>query len=277
MLETQILQGLAIYSLGKGPKVFLMPYPHASTYRSSAEGRFAELIVQAGYSVITFDPPGFAKSERKPTSELSEMMNCTLECLRFFKIKEPIAFIGHSMSGFCALAFAINHPEKVSKLVISGSPSGWEDVNKYSIHRKWNIWQRQFWQTYYWGGRIILNIANLKIQRLLDNLNAYESFYDKSYFEEIEIGENDHKKPPSPRAIWLKNVRKYDYRSKLSEIKVPVWITTGKYDPIVPVVVSENMAREIPDSRITRFEKSGHSPFIEEKEKYLMLLKEFLN
>jgi proline iminopeptidase len=272
----KMIDGLAVYSVGKGPLVFLMPYPHASSNRSSAEGRFAELIVNAGYTVISFDPPGFARSDRNPSSELQEMLNCSLECLQYFNIKEAIPFIGHSMAGFCAIAFAIHHPEKVSKLVISGSPSGWEDVNKYSIHRKWKIWQKQFWQTYYRGGRIILNMANLKIHRLLDNLMAYESFYDKSYFEEIEIEKHDHKKPPPPRAIWLKHVRKYDYRSRLSEIKVPTWITAGIHDPIVPVVVSENMAGKIANSKITYFEKSGHSPFIEEKEKYSALLKEFL-
>ncbi|MBE0653862.1 MAG: alpha/beta fold hydrolase, partial [Bacteroidales bacterium] len=153
MDPVKIQNGLAVYSLGEGPAVFLMPYPHASSARSTADGRFAELILHSGFRVITFDPPSFARSTRTSSSDLHEMFACTIECLEYFNIGNPIPFLGHSMGGFCALALSIEHPAIVSGLLLSGSPSGWNDVKKYSIHKKWNWWEKKFWLSRYYGLR----------------------------------------------------------------------------------------------------------------------------
>lgn len=277
MIPFEIRDGLALYRTGKGPEVFLMPYPHASAYRPASEGRFAELLIHTGFSVLTYDPPGFARSSRQPVADLDEIISCTLECLDHFKIKTSVPFIGHSMSGFCVLGFTLKYPAKVSSILISGSPSGWKDVYKYSIHRKWKLWDKKFWQTRYWGARIILNNANLKIHRQLDNLTAYECFYNKNYFEKIPIEKADSRKPAPPRAIWLNNVRKYELEDELKNIVAPVLITSGLYDPLVPVKVSKKMQELIPGAKIAIFEKSGHSPFIEEKVKYSQIAADFLH
>ena len=271
-----IQDGMALYSIGKGQPVFLMPYPHASSQRSTADGRLAELILSSGYRVITFDPPSFARSSRPAFSDLREMFYCTLECLRYFNIFDPLPIIGHSMGGFCALALAIEHPSLTNKLIVSGSPSGWIDVRNFSIHKKWNWREKKYWLSRYYGTRIILNRANLKIHKQLDNLFNYECFHDKSYYEELEIHSGDSKIPPPPRAIWLRNVRNYEYSERLHEIHIPVMIATGKFDPLVPVKVSEKIKNNIANSKITYFEKSGHSPFIEEKEKFSQMLIDFL-
>ena len=58
-------------------------------------------------------------------------------------------------------------------------------------------------------------------------------------------------------------------------ITVPVLVTVGRHDWITPVVASEDIAREIPNSTLVIFENSGHSPHREENEKYLKLLRDF--
>jgi len=277
MDPVSINNGLALYRFGSGPEIFLMPYPHASNYRSTADGRLAELLVNCGFTVITFDPPSFARSPRPAKSDLQEMFETTTECLNFFRVRQPLPFIGHSMAGFCSIAFTVENSGIASKLIISGSPSGWNDVLKYSIHKKWKPWQKKYWQSRYWGAKIILNKASLKTHRQLDNLTNYECFYDKSFFEELAIGPDDHRTPPPPRAIWLRHVRKYNYGNRLNEIKIPVLITSGKFDPIVPLNVSQNMKNKIAGAELYIFEKSGHSPFIEEPEKYSRIILKFLS
>jgi proline iminopeptidase len=276
MEPTKTVNGLALYSRGEGKPVFIMPYPHASTYRSVAEGRLAELLIKNHFRIISFDPPSFVNSTRSATSSLEEMFETTQECLRELEIDTPLPFIGHSMGGFVSLAFSIEKKGLISRLLISGSPSGWNDVRKYSIHKKWNWRQKAFWLSRYWGGRIILDMANLEIHRRLDNLVNYESFHDKSFFEEIEILPGDRHTPPPPRASWLKNVRNYEYGSRLNEIDIPVLITAGKHDPVVPAEVSKKMADRIAGARLEIFRQSGHSPFIEEPDKFIELAGDFL-
>lgn len=58
---------------------------------------------------------------------------------------------------------------------------------------------------------------------------------------------------------------RYDVRDRLREIKVPVFVFVGRHDWICPVVLSEELAKGIPDAKLVIFENSGHLPPLEEK------------
>jgi proline iminopeptidase len=53
-------------------------------------------------------------------------------------------------------------------------------------------------------------------------------------------------------------------------------ITVGRTDWITPVSCSETIAGLIPDSRLAIFERSGHSPQIEEAEAWTKTVRDFL-
>jgi hypothetical protein len=102
-----INNGLAMYKIGKGEPVLLMPYPHASAYHSMSESQLVQILNNFGFSVLTFDPPGIYHSTRKADVTLDEMLQCSNELLEYFDIKDSILVIGHSQSGFCAIAYSI--------------------------------------------------------------------------------------------------------------------------------------------------------------------------
>jgi len=54
-------------------------------------------------------------------------------------------------------------------------------------------------------------------------------------------------------------------------------VTVGRTDWITPVSSAETIASLIPDSRLVIFEKSGHSPQIEEAGKFEAVVREFLH
>lgn len=269
-------KGLALYKKGKGPLVFIMPYPHASTYRPVAEGRLSELLVLAGFSIISFDPPGFCNSTRKPASDLDEMVNSSLECLEYFKINKALPVIGHSMGSFCALAFTLRYPEKVSCLTMVGGTSGWKTILKHGIHKSFSFFSGDYWLSRYYGARILLGMDNLAIHKKLDNLNAWYSFLNKEFYEENTIEPNDHKKPSPPRAKWLKMVKHYKLVMLLADLRTPVLLICGKHDRITPPVMSYELHERIPGSILKIFENSGHSPFIEEPELFGSELSAFI-
>ena len=64
---------------------------------------------------------------------------------------------------------------------------------------------------------------------------------------------------------------------RLPEIGVPTLITVGRTDWITPVSCSQTIADLIPDSEMVVFEKSGHSPQIEEAEAWTKTVRTFLH
>jgi len=75
---------------------------------------------------------------------------------------------------------------------------------------------------------------------------------------------------------FTNNVPAYDIKTSLGEVTCPALVTVGRGDWITPVTCSETIASLIADSRLVVFEKSGHSPQIEEAEAFQHLVREFL-
>ena len=71
------------------------------------------------------------------------------------------------------------------------------------------------------------------------------------------------------------NLKDWDRTDRLSEIRVPTLVLSGRYDEMTPVC-SETIHRGIAGSRLTVFEKSSHTPHVEEQGRYLELLSRFL-
>lgn len=63
-------------------------------------------------------------------------------------------------------------------------------------------------------------------------------------------------------------LRDTDLRSDLEKIKIPTLIMHGKKDKICSFDLAEQMKKLISGSNIVAFEKSGHSIFLEETQKF---------
>lgn len=278
-MDKFLVDGLAVYQEGIGQSVLLMPYPHASGYKSMIESNLVSILSNLGFCVITFDPPGIFDSTRLTNVDLKEIFDCTNEVLDFFKIKEPISIVGHSQSAFCSIAFAIEFPHKVKNLLLIGAVSSWKLVFKSSIHKKLCFLTKDFWLLMYFGIRKFLNLSNLYIHKKLDQIVFDHSFFNKSLVFKIEIDKKDKKKNEPIRAKWMVNMRKhnYDYDKQLQKIIFPTLICCGKYDTQTPVEISQFLSKKIKNSQLKIFENSGHSPFIEEIEKFIEIISNWYN
>ena len=63
--------------------------------------------------------------------------------------------------------------------------------------------------------------------------------------------------------------------SKLGEIRVPTLVIGGRFDEATPAI-TETVHRGIPGSEWVIFENSSHLPHVEETERYLQVLGQFL-
>jgi pimeloyl-ACP methyl ester carboxylesterase len=278
MVETR--NGVAIYSVGDGQPLLLMPYPHGFGRTPIAEGPLAAVLRELDQRVLTFDPPGAFRSERRPVMSMAEMLACAGETLDLLAIQEPVGLVGHSMGGLCAIAFALTHPERVERLVLIGTLSGGSAIQR-GKGMPWGNWLTGLdrWRFAYWGFRLGWGIAgNLAIHKRLAQLLAEASYANKALVPRIQIAPGDQHRPAPVRDSWPRTVfmSRLDYRARLGEIRAPTWVGVGRYDPQAPVPCSEELARGIPGACLTVFERSGHYPFVEEREQFKSELGEFL-
>jgi proline iminopeptidase len=70
--------------------------------------------------------------------------------------------------------------------------------------------------------------------------------------------------------------RTYDCRAELAAIRCPTLVMVGRHDWICPVDQAEEIHRLIPHSELAIFERSGHSPQVEEREAFTERLRSFL-
>jgi proline iminopeptidase len=69
---------------------------------------------------------------------------------------------------------------------------------------------------------------------------------------------------------------RYDVLSELNKITCPVLMVAGRHDPICPPEFSQVLDDSLPNSKTVVFEDSGHWPFIEEEEKFIEIVFDFL-
>lgn len=69
----------------------------------------------------------------------------------------------------------------------------------------------------------------------------------------------------------------YDMKPALPRLRCPTLVTVGRWDWLTPVSSAEAIASLIPSAKLMIFEKSGHSPQIEEFEHLQQVMREFLD
>lgn len=278
MKPTAVVDGVALYKIGSGSPLFLMPYPHAGTFSSIAEDPLAQVLLKGGRSLITFDPPGAYNSTADARVDMEEMILCAVKALDFWGIEEPIDLIGHSMGSFCALAFALKHEKRLRSLALIGTTMGWSQQLRHGVHTSWRWWRdREFWLSRFWGTLLLLGRGNLKIYNQLNNIVLQASFVDAEKVTTFPIGKDDHRKPIPIRGKWLHSVRNYDYRDAVHRLEIPVLLGVGRFDPQTPLIMHHELQKRLRKSKLIVFEHSGHYPFIEDEAAFSDALADFFS
>ena len=70
-------------------------------------------------------------------------------------------------------------------------------------------------------------------------------------------------------------IRDFDITDRLGEIDVPVLLISGEHDEVRPEVVRA-IDERVPRSEWVRFENSSHTPHLEEPERFLRVVEDFL-
>jgi proline iminopeptidase len=274
-----VAEGLAVYSAGSGDPVLVFPYPHGHTTEPMAQGPIAEIVTGLGRRVITYDVPGAYRSTRKPVGDMAEMIRAADETLDRLGIRGSVDVVGHSMGGFAALAYAVERPARVRRLVLVTSVSGFPAAARCGFPGSaFRITEADYWRVIIWGVRINSGRADLVLHKQLYNLMAGASYYDPAFFSPLAIDADDHEKGVPVRMVWSQNMYSgLSYAERLGDVQAPTLILAGRHDPQASLACSQELFVGIPDGELVVFEKSGHAPFIEEAALFADTVGDFLN
>lgn len=68
-----------------------------------------------------------------------------------------------------------------------------------------------------------------------------------------------------------------EVQDRLGAVTQPVLVLAGRYDRTCSVEAAEAIAQLVPNGELTVFEQSGHMTFIEENERYIAVVRDFLD
>lgn len=182
--------------------------------------------------------------------------------------------LAHSYGGMLAVRYASEHPERVSKLILTGTCSSFKSAYPEAFARK----------------KEKLGAEYARYEQILPLLmTKTASSSDLLDFMELEAKFQMHGEPSKDRiAEFLTDTEvslptflsstdwvAADATASLAKIQAPTLVLTGRYDAPVPPRYSETF-REIKDVKFFEFENSGHWAFIDETESFRRRVEEFL-
>lgn len=252
-------QGIVHYEVyGRGRPVILL---HGWL---GSWGLWQETMAYLGafYRTYALDFWGFGESGKKretyAVSDFVSLVNQFMEQLGI--VHAPL--VGHSMGGTVSLSVAIKYPERVSKVVVVGSPivgSSLAPLLKLAGYRP-----------------IAFMLFNM-MGAFRTGMKAYSPYICSDPRFPAMMDRDLSRTTLESFLRSIASLRRTDLTPMLQQIKVPAMGIYGDKDVIVHPQQWQPMQRGIPHAVIERFPKSGHFLMLEEPTAFTQKLKTFLD
>lgn len=287
------VNGAKIYTVtvGKGAPLFIVPGGPGGSHPGYRN--LDSLSVNSNIQLIYFDAFGRGKSDTaKEVREYTIQRDIDdLEGLRQAMHFDKISVLGHSYGSVVAQGYAIQHPDRVSHLIIANgfhSYLMWQENDDNSNHEiKTNY--PEVWDT----------LMKLREQGYVSQDPIHQQIYGRVPYGFLYAYNPDYfvsrgkQRQPYPNAFNTKlyyqmvgkdgdfivgnEIGNFDYRKKLADLKMPVLVIAGRYDRVAVPWMQVKYKEYCPQAKFVMFEHSGHNPQVEERPAYFKLLKEFLS
>lgn len=175
---------------------------------------------------------------------------------KFIKHKgfEKVTLLGNSLGGHVALVYQERWPERVERMVLTGSSGLYENAfgGTYPKREDRNFIKEKTAATFF------------------DPKHATEELVDEVY----EIVNNRNK---VIRVLALaKSAIRHNVKDDLHKINIPVLLLWGKNDIITPPEVAEEFHAHIKTSELKWIDQCGHAPMMEHHEEFNTILADWL-
>lgn len=243
-------------------------------FAGSAEEWRPTLVALAGqgYRAIAVDALGFGRSDKPGDAPYSLSLYADLYAGLLDTLDlESAAFIAHSMGGKFALATAILHPTRLTRLVLVDT-DGFAPASPLTKAGDWPILGPAF---------LWVSAQTVVVRAFLKAAFAHPEIFVTP--ELIERSRNALSGPDNRRALQAL-CRHYDaidlqrsgLRARLYEIRCPTLIVWGAQDRVFSPDYGKVVQQEIPGSHLVLLPNCGHFPHIEAADDFQRIVIAFL-
>jgi proline-specific peptidase len=236
----------------------------------------------ANRPVVFYDQLGCGKSDQPDDRSLWRMERFVAEVstVREALGLEQIHLLGHSWGGWLAIEYLLTHPAGIVSAVLASTSASipqfvaeasrlkaalpaavYETMQRYEAagdlhHPDYEAAVLEFYRRHVcrldpWPDPLMRTIGNLDSNPVYETMNGPNEF--------MVIG----------------NLKDWDRTDRLGEITIPTLITVGGYDELT-LTCAETMQQRIPHAQLVLFEQSAHTAHLEETDKYLQVVTNFL-
>ena len=215
---------------------------------------------------ITFDHRGTGRSSRVPATSMDEMAADAVRLLDHLEVEEAVIF-GASMGGAITQHLALNHPDRVSGLILAIT---W--ARPIEFMRRQHMLAR----------KVIEEMGEEEFTQV-----ALLWMFTPQFFEiggdAIDQLVRSLQAPGAPAMMGAEELlgqlgalEKHDVLADLPKIDVPTLVVSGKMDIMVPAIAGREIAGAIPGAEYVEFE-TGHGLMIEEMDTFNKTIRDFLD
>lgn len=226
------------------------------------------------YRVLDYDHRGYGLSDRTSQRYTIDTWCDDLAALMEALDVQRAHIHGGSMGSFIAINFAAHHPEKVDKLLLGAGAVAKCD-RMATLH--FRVWQ------------YIAQAYGISSRELAEELLT--KAFSRAYLDGMDDGEQGLS---AMREVTARNASlpvfvdacqvmiDTDVRDRLASITAETLVMVGSEDVLTPLEMGPDgagaryVARQLPNSRLEIFEGSGHGHYIEQANKSIEVILDFL-
>ena len=253
---------------GSGPPLLLL---HGLGTSSETWGPTIQALKDR-FTVFAPDLAGHGQSSGKPLRGSVEPLVSALDDLCEELELETAAVVGHSLGGLVAIRFTLNHPDRVTHLVLVDAGGIGEELS-------WLLRLAAIPLL----GKAVFGPSKLWVKHDNDRLFAPPGKTDTNLLKSLHHSRTFHvtadfmRRAVESSADLLGPVESAYLLPRLDEIGAPVLVLWGEQDRLFPVEQIERVRETCPNVEIRTFPDVGHWPYAEVPNAFNEALVDFLD
>jgi 3-oxoadipate enol-lactonase len=213
------------------------------------------------HRVTLFNLPGFHGSQPTMLALMDAYIATVEDGFDEFGIGNDAILIGNGFGGTVALAFALAHPERISKLLLSDAAACFPPEGR----KQFEVMAQKVTE----GG--LSAIAEIAAKRVFSPayLAAHPELIDER--KRVLMGID-----PKAFQAACKILQEADLEVLLHRLKVPTLVVCGEFDQATPPALNKAIAEKVAGAKYVELPGCGHCPPLEQPEQFIAAIKGFV-
>ncbi len=242
-----------------------------------------QVLAETGRALVFYDQLGGGNSDvpEDVTIHTIALFLEEIEAVRRAQGLKRVHILGHSWGGMLAMEYALTKPAGLTSLILANtgaSAAQWAAETRRLVDEM----PPEFRDAVYRHEAAGTTDAEEYVEAQREFSRRHLSRRVKPYPDCMrrmaeKYGEKVYNYMWGPSEFHVTGTLKdWDITTRLDEINLPTLIISGRFDEATPAI-AKKLQDGIPGSEWVQFENSGHFPQLEEPERYLRVLGDFLD